>query len=246
MDASPVPPEDRAPSSRDAGGVRTFAEIAAVMLVMPMFGYFGILLFGLDFSNQVKGSELLLVKCVEVPLSMLALAALLRFRGEGFSDLGWRFPRGQSRSDLLRGLGAVLPLLLLAAGVSAALQSLDFDSHMPFVMDSPGEVLALITAGVLAGGVSEEIMFRGFVFRRLERSFASGSRRSTVLAAFITSLAFALLHAYEGPAAVGAIFVVAAGLQVLYLLSGRRLLAPMVCHALFNTVQIGLLASAST
>jgi membrane protease YdiL (CAAX protease family) len=246
MAASPIPPEDRAPSSREAGSLRTFAEIAAVMLVMPLFGYFGISLFGFDFSYQVKGSELLLVKCVEVPLSLLALAALLRTRGERFSDLGWRFPRAQTGTDLRRGLGAVLPLLLLAAGVSTALQSFDLESHLPFATESTGEVLALVTAGILAGGISEEIMFRGFVFRRLECSFGPGNRRGTMLAALITSLAFAMLHAYEGPAAVGAIFVVAAGLQVLYLVSGRRLLAPMVCHALFNTVQIGLLASAST
>jgi len=245
MDAPPIPPEDGARTSREAGGLRAFAEIAAVMLVMPAFGYLGIVIFGFDFSDQVKGSELLLVKCVEVPLSLLALAALLWTRGERFSDLGWRFPRAHTGSDLRRGLGAMLPLLLLAAGVSTALKIFDLDSHLPFVMDSTGEVLALMTAGILAGGISEEIMFRGFVFRRLERSIAPGSKRGTVQAALITSIAFAMLHAYEGPAAVGAIFVVAVGLQVLYLVSGRRLLAPMVCHALFNSVQIGLLASAS-
>jgi membrane protease YdiL (CAAX protease family) len=245
MHASPQTPEDRKPSTWEAGGLRTFAEIAAVMLAMPMFGYFGIVVFGFDFSDQVRGSELLLVKCVEVPLSLLALAALMRTRGEGFAELGWRFPRRQSGPDALRGIAVVLPLLLLAAGVSAALQSLDLDSHLPFVLDSSGEVLALVAAGILAGGVSEEIMFRGFIFRRLEQSFGPGSRRSSMLAAFITSLAFALLHAYEGPAAVGAILVVALGLQALYLVSGRRLLAPMICHAVFNTVQIGLLASAT-
>jgi membrane protease YdiL (CAAX protease family) len=224
--------------------LRTFAEIATVILAMPMFGYLGMVLFGFDFSERIHGSELLLVKCVEVPLSLLVLAALLWTRGERFSDLGWRFPRSQMGSDLRLGVAAVLPLLLLAAGVSAVLKSLDLDATLPFVLDTTGEVLALIAAGVLAGGISEEIVFRGFIFRRLERSFGPRSKRGTVLAALITSLAFALLHAYEGPAAVGAIFIVAAGLQVLYLVSGRRLLAPMVCHALFNTVQIGLLASA--
>lgn len=224
--------------------LRTFAEIAAVMLAMPLFGYLGIVLFGFDFSNEVKGSELLLVKCVEVPLSLLALGALLRSRGESFSDLGWRFPRGLNRSDLLRGLAAVFPLLLLAAGVSAALQVFEFETHLPFVLDSRWEVFALIATGVLAGGLSEEILFRGYVFRRLERSFAIGGRRATGAAVFTTSLAFAALHAYEGAAAVGAILVVAVGLQLLYLVSGRRLLAPMVCHAAFNTVQIVLLASA--
>jgi membrane protease YdiL (CAAX protease family) len=246
MDTPPTPLEDRTRSSWEAGGLRTFAEIAAVMLAVPVFGYLGVLLLGFDFSERVLGSELLLVKCIEVPLSLLALAALLWSRGERFSDLGWRFPPAQTGADLRRGLIAVLPLLLLAAGVSAVLKSFDLETHLPFVLDSTGEVLALMTAGILAGGISEEILFRGFIFRRLERSFAPNSKRGTVLAALTTSLAFAMLHAYEGPAAVGAIFVVAAGLQVLYLNSGRRLLAPMVCHAMFNLVQIGLLASASS
>lgn len=243
MAASPIPPEDRAPSTWEAGGLRAFAEIAAVMLVLPMFGYLGIRLFGFDFSDRVKGSELLLVKCVEIPLSLLALAVLLRGRGESFADLGWRFPRAKNAADFLRGLGAVLPLLLLAAAVSAALQSFDFDSHFPFDIDNFGEVMALVATGILAGGISEEIIFRGYVFRRLERSFGAGNRRGTGLAVLVTSLAFAILHAYEGPAAVGAILVVAVGLQVLYLVSGRRLLAPMVCHAAFNTVQIALLST---
>lgn len=245
MADAPRPDENCPPSVPGREQLRNFAEVAFVLLLVPFLGSLAVVLLRVNLEDGIGGTELLLVKCVEIPLSLLILAGVLRLRGQGFAQIGWRFPARERSADIKRGAAAVLPLLILAAGVSAALQAGGFDSTMPFVIDGFGEIMAFMAAGILAGGIAEEILFRGFIFERLETLFPRGRKASTVQAAFLTSLAFALPHAYEGSAAVGAILVVAFCLQLLYLASGRRLLAPMLCHALFNTVQIGLLASLS-
>ena len=95
----------------------------------------------------------------------------------------------------------------------------------------------------MAGGVVEELLYRGFVFQQLESILPARGASRLMQATVLTAMLFALPHGYEGSAAVGAILVIAIALQLLYLRSGRRLLAPMVCHAAFNALQIALLAS---
>lgn len=222
-----------------------FLELAAVLIAVPMLGFLAVGLTGVVLQDGISGSELLIVKLVELPMLLVFLGLVLRWQGRSYRQLGWRFPARETWPDARRGLLWIFPLLLLAFAVSAGLQELGFETTEPFALGGMLDILALLAVGVIAGGIIEEIVFRGFVFQQIEALLPRRGLTSAVQATALTSLVFAFLHAYEGPAAVGAILVVSMSLQVLYLRSGRRLLAPMVCHAGFNSVQIFLLAAAT-
>ena len=225
------------------GRLVAFLELAAVLLLVPLLGILAVELTGVELRDGITGVELLQVKAVEIPLVLLLMARVLRWQGRSFAALGWSFPRPTRLPDLRRGLLWVVPLVLLAAGVSAALQASGFAATEPFRVEGTVEVLAFLLVGILAGGVVEELLYRGFVFQQLESILPARGASRLMQATVLTAMLFALPHGYEGSAAVGAILVIAIALQLLYLRSGRRLLAPTVCHAAFNALQIALLAS---
>lgn len=234
------------PGSLPRGRLLAFLELAAVLFSVPLLGIVAVSLTGVVLEDGISGTELLLVKLVELPLMLGFLALVLRWQGRSLAALGWRFPARENGPDLKRGLLWVIPLLILAIAVSSLLQMLGFEATKPFDLGGILDVAALLAVGIIAGGIIEELVFRGFVFQQIEALLPRKGGAGAIQAAALTSLVFAFLHAYEGPAAVGAILVISMGLQVLYLRSGRRLLAPMVCHAGFNSVQIFVLAAAGS
>lgn len=93
--------------------------------------------------------------------------------------------------------------------------------------------MLLLVAGVLAP-ISEEILFRGFLLRALRRPIPS--RAAAVLAA---SLLFGAVH--PGLSSLLPIMWVGSVFALLFTTSkDRSLLSAMVCHALFNCVNIGV------
>lgn len=221
-------------------------ELLGFLVLVPQLGIVAFLLFDLDVQDGVTATELLLMKVFQVPLALLVVALLQRKHGEGFHHLGWRFPRSSIRTDLLQGLAWVLPLIALSALVRTALVGAGLEVETPFIGVGGMMILLWLVVAIFGGGVAEEIQYRGFVFRRLEAilpASAEGARPWPAI--LLTSLAFALPHAYQGTATVGTILVLAIFLQLLYLRQDRRLLPVMVCHAGFNALQIALLAAAT-
>ncbi|MDA1265257.1 MAG: CPBP family intramembrane metalloprotease [Planctomycetota bacterium] len=80
-------------------------------------------------------------------------------------------------------------------------------------------------------GVCEEIVYRGFVIWYL------GTWMPTWAALLVGSIAFGLLHMYEGPKAAGQIVGIALVFGGLYLASGS-LWIPMVAHAVLDMLQV--------
>ncbi len=204
---------------------------------------------GLSLADGIAPLDLLQLKFVQVPILLLVIGGVLRFHREPFLALGLRRPPNGWLAGLGLGAAATLPLLVVSYAVAFLAHFLfPAETPEPFDLQSQWALPAFLLVGILAGGIGEEIQFRGFVFQRLERFFQPwGESRATLRAALTTSLVFASLHLYEGPVAVLAIFVVALGLQYLCLAAGRNLLACMVCHSLFNSVQIvAMFAAAQT
>ena len=93
---------------------------------------------------------------------------------------------------------------------------------------------ALFVLLSISAGVGEELAFRGFLIPALQ--MASGS---TALAVVVSSLAFGMLHGYQGPVGV----LRAAGLGALLaapLLATGSLYPSMAAHALYDVI-VGLL-----
>ncbi len=81
----------------------------------------------------------------------------------------------------------------------------------------------------------EEAVWRGYALPRAAEFFGGGTR-AFVLALIAVNVAFGFAHLYQGPS--GVIQATAGGvlLGVLYLVTGRNLLAPILAHGIGNSI----------
>ncbi|WP_139925941.1 CPBP family intramembrane glutamic endopeptidase [Hymenobacter sp. DG01] len=108
---------------------------------------------------------------------MLTLAALYGWR-RVLPELGWQASVG---SGLLMGLGCTLPMLL---GYAGAFQ---------FTSAAGPELFSKLLRGAWWAGISEETLFRGFLFGQLYRRV----RLHWLLAVLVQSGFFASVHLYQ-------------------------------------------------
>ena len=140
------------------------------------------------------------------------------------------------------GLALYLVSLIWGALVLMITSLLGHDLSIPeqipdAVRGSSGVVAAVAT--VLGAPVSEELFFRGFLYKGLRRRFRMWP------AALISSLPFALVHGAYGSLSQGAILVLAlfpvgVGLALVYE-HRQSLMAAISAHALFNAVGFTLI-----
>lgn len=225
--------------------ILSVVEVILVVVLLLAVEVLAMNWLGLGGSEQIVPLDLLQVKLVQVPLVLFVIAGLLTRRHQTMATLGWGRPKNGWGKAIGTGVAFTLPLMLVSFAV-AHVGNLLFPREvpLPFNLDSPWALSSFLLVAIIAGGIAEEIQFRGFIFQRFEhffQGFGGPPQRAAIRATLLTSALFAILHIYEGPAAVMAIFVVSLGLQALYLRAGRNLVSCMVCHSLFNGVQIGLM-----
>ena len=171
----------------------------------------------------------------------LALVCLILFffwrNGEPVRKLGWT-SRHLERNIFL-GLVLYLPLvfvislveqLLVAAGLSEP------SVPAPSMFDIQGRwevALAVILIVVVA--ISEETIFRGYLFVRLQTA-----TRGTAVAVFLSAAIFAMGHGYEGSLGVVTIGVMGLIFNLIYLWR-KSLVTPIVLHFLQDFTAIILL-----
>ena len=128
------------------------------------------------------------------------------------------------------GLLAVVTVLIVRwrsseeATVAAARERLaSLESMLPHTRQE----LTLFRMLSVTAGVCEELLFRGFLIWYL------GHYTGTIQAALLSSLAFGLGHAYQGPRGIAVTALLGAFFSGVYLLTGSLLL-PMLIHALMD------------
>lgn len=97
----------------------------------------------------------------------------------------------------------------------------------------PALKLILAAGAVIIAPIAEETIFRGFIYGVVK------SYSERWFAAIFTSLVFAAVHQHVG--SLPALFVLAMGFALAYEATGC-LLVPMFMHALFNALNLALLA----
>jgi membrane protease YdiL (CAAX protease family) len=99
------------------------------------------------------------------------------------------------------------------------------------MLQSRRDTIMFAVVAMIAGGVREEIQ-RGFILHRFDRHLGGGW-----LGVLLYSALFGLGHIEQGFDAALAIAVLG-GVWGLVYLARRSIVAPMVCHALFNLAQL--------
>ena len=166
---------------------------------------------------------------------------LMRLRGERPSALwlGTRFPPREVLTGVLH-----LPIVYLI-GASLLLTIRAFTPDLHNVKVNPFEALAgdslrdaamLTAVAIVAGGVREELQ-RAFLLDRFERYLGPGW-----LGVMLLSVAFGMGHLEQGMDAAIATGVMGAFWAVVYL-RRRSSVAPIVSHALFNTLQVATIVA---
>jgi membrane protease YdiL (CAAX protease family) len=198
----------------------------------------------------VGGVEGVLLPTTAHYLGMLSLASLVgpllalgvvRARGGRLADLGLV---GFSIREVARGLVGYLSLvpgfflLMILSAVLCRALGVPFEGH-PLLEGletdrNPLTLALLLVLTVVIAPLGEEILFRGLLLRSMRSAFGS-----LALGILASSFFFGALH--PGLASLFPIGWVGAVCAALYATSPRRsILASMICHGLFNGVNVAL------
>jgi membrane protease YdiL (CAAX protease family) len=199
------------------------------------FAAFG--LIPLDASmTQIHYVALLLITDTVLLIGLVLL--FLKAHGERPSEVlfGGR-PWGR---EALFALPLTIGALVLAAAALRGLQSVAPWLHnvernpLEELLRTPADAAIFAVVVVIAGGIREEVQ-RAFILRRFER-WLGGATVGVVVA----SAAFGAGHALQGADAMVATALLGAFWGVVYL-RRRSIVAPIISHAAFDLLQVGLL-----
>lgn len=159
-----------------------------------------------------------------------ALALWLGFSGAvPFAKLGLGAPHSWALSA---GLATTLGGLLLWSGIRLRGKAQKIREKVkgrgvaPLIPNTPEEQRWMAAVSIGAG-ISEELLFRGFLFYYVALWFSHINNLECVL---LTSLIFGMGHLYQGWKGILSTAFVGLVFAVLYVLTGN-LLAPMIVHA---------------
>src|SRR3954447_21499573 len=182
-------------------------------------------------AMATNGFLLALVTIVAGPAWIAVMAAAARWRGWRVGDyLALVVPR---RSEFAFGLACMAALLVAFDILTYATGR---DVIPPFMFESyktavaSGSLVLFFVAVVIIGPVTEEIVFRGFLFRGLSASFLGVA--GTLI---VTSVAWALMHVQYDALIIAQIFLIGLLLGWLRWASGSTLLT-IALHVLTNFV----------
>ena len=213
-------------------------EVAAAALLVGWFGLNVVASLHAEQTSSFRSKDLFLTGAFSLAV-LLVLTALLQLRGfsvtslGGFSRLG--FGRIVSTAAVL--LFAAYPLLFVADGVSRWFidggSSRQQIIEMFTTSDTIQQRILIIVLAIAIAPMTEEFIFRFFLYGVLKRYFGRGA------GLVLNSLLFAAVHVHLP--SFGPLFLLGSCLTLAYEWSGS-ILVPMTMHALFNFLTLSALA----
>jgi membrane protease YdiL (CAAX protease family) len=177
-----------------------------------------------------------------VAVTILVLLAARTIDRRVLADVGWRFD-GRTAPDVAAGLAVGVGLVgaAYAVGIAVGVYEPAVDPAAP-----PGYPfgvwLAVLAAAMIAVGVSEELLLRGYVLTNLAEGFTAvlGPRRAVAAAVGCSSVAFGLLHGLNPSASrLSLATITLAGVMLALGYVGTRSLAfPVGIHVAWNLAQV--------
>jgi membrane protease YdiL (CAAX protease family) len=171
------------------------------------------------------------------------MVTLLRAGGQRPSAL-WRGARpvagevlkGIQHLPIVFAIGATL--LLTIRALTPDLHNVEVNPFQALAGDTASQAVMLLLVAIVGGGVREELQ-RAFLLDRFERHLGPAW-----VGVMLLSVAFGLGHLLQGRDAAIATGAMGAFWAVVYL-RRRSSVAPMVSHALFNSLEVLLITVAS-
>lgn len=206
----------------------TFIIVAVLVAVKQFF-----LLYTIKFAGPIS------------TFTAMAVATwLLRRRGMGWADLGFRMPVSWWKT-LLWSVAA-FGVILVAGGIGSELAEQFFDRR--YVADRFGDIegdlpMYLLWMGLVwtHGAFFEEMLFRAFIINRFS-AFLGGSTAATVLAVVVAAIFFGYRHAYyQGPFGFVVTGSIGLAFGLFYMWIGKNNLLPQIlAHGYMNSISFTL------
>ncbi|MCE3283773.1 MAG: hypothetical protein K0R70_29 [Steroidobacteraceae bacterium] len=175
-----------------------------------------------------------------VPLVWLAL----RVRREPWRSIGFTLPERPGRAIMI-GLAAGILMEGFAVAVTTPMISGWFGTEPDYtsfaaIRGNVPLLLAFLALSWTLAAVGEELCFRGFLMHRVARLLGSG-RLAWGASLVSTSVLFGWGHTEQGIAGWLQEGLSGLLLGLLFLATGRNLLAPIIAHGVSNTVAFVLI-----
>lgn len=180
-------------------------------------------------------------------IAMLVLVwSSVRVRGETFSSLGLSLGWPTARSAGLTALKAVPTFILAAAafivvpmllaGGAEAPPEADMSMYNHYWEGNLPLLLLTLPGVYIASSLGEELVYRGFLFTRLDAIFG-GNRRASMIWAFVTSAVFfGVAHYKWGMVGVVQMTLVGGALGLCFLIFRRNLWPLVLAHIVLDTL----------
>ena len=219
--------------ARPWGLFATFALGAIALLAGQLSGILVLSwLYGVDL-NQIgtisrDGGGIILFICVSAPVQVALLMLAAGQKGNAASYLGYKLPR---RSEVLFGIAALAGLILVGDMISllAGRNIVDpFQSDIYQAAQKANLFPLLLFAITVLIPISEETLFRGFLFRGWLRS-----SRDAWPVIVLTAGLFAVIHVQYDWFLIGQVFAFGALFGWMRWATGSTLLT-MLLHGLVN------------
>ena len=169
---------------------------------------------------------------------------MLGIRQGSFAEIGFMRPKSWSRTLLLGlGLGTALQLsfvLVIDPVVEKLTGSMVDISMLDPMRGNLVNYLIMLAIGWVVGGFLEEMLFRGYLLKRLEIVFGDGAL-SVALAILLPAVAFGCAHSYQGPAGMISTGLMGLTLGVIFVWNGYNLWLPILVHGFVDMVGLTLI-----
>ena len=175
----------------------------------------------------------------KTPFLFLIAWVSLRLRGLRWRDVGLRLPQHWKRlaaTGFAWGIG--MWLLEFYVTMPALDRLLGYGPDLTAFNDVAGNakvLAAYLVLNWLLAAFGEEMVWRGYALPRVAEFCGSGMR-AWLLALVVVNVVFGLAHLYQGLSGVIQATVGGVLLGILYLVTGRNLVAPIVAHGLGNSI----------
>ncbi len=211
----------------------TFALGAIALLVAQLLGIVAVSgLYGFDLKQMGtisrEGGGIILFICVSAPVQVALLVAAARVRGNPVAYLGYKLPR---RGEVLFGIAALAALILVGDVISllAGRSIVDpFQSDIYQAAQKANLFPLLLFAICVLIPISEESLFRGFLFRGWLQS-----PRNAWPVIVLTAGLFAIIHVQYDWFLIGQVFAFGVLFGWMRWVTGSTLLT-MLLHGLVN------------
>lgn len=175
----------------------------------------------------------------KTPLLLLVGWASMWLRGVTWRDAGLSLPPHWKKFALI-GFAAGIAMWLLEFFATMPLlhRVLGYWPDLTIFNDLVGSIellLIYLALNWVLAAFGEEMVWRGYALPRIAQFCGSG-RRAWVVALVVVNVAFGLAHLYQGPSGVIQATVGGMLLGIVYLATGRNLVAPILAHGISNSI----------